>query len=203
MAESSVTITTERGLEKLAEEKNIIIYQIFKTFADIFWCEYNYLIKNEKNEHLFNLVQNMSCCGIFSATRHFEMSDLYENDVMYVKIPWSFSYTTMELSTSRGEMLGHIRLQWDWCRLHIRLEDSSGHVLQIKGPKLCSANCGDIKYKILSGDGAMLIGTMKMVVCCPAITVDDVMERFVINVPVDLDVPMKALIIGAALLIVS
>ena len=88
------------------------------------------------------------------------------------------------------------------CTPQFVVRDQSGEVaLRIEGPWLTFSFCGDVEFKVLTPDGSTQVGQISKQwsgVLREAFTDSD---NFGISFPMDLDVKMKATLLGALFLI--
>ena len=88
------------------------------------------------------------------------------------------------------------------CEPQFVVEDQDGNVaLRIEGPFCTFSFCGDVEFKVMSPDGSTEVGKISKQwsgLLKEAFTDAD---NFGISFPMDLDVRMKAVLIGALFLI--
>ena len=88
------------------------------------------------------------------------------------------------------------------CEPQFVVKDQDGNVaLRIEGPMCTYSFCGDVEFKVVSPDGSAEVGKISKQwsgLLKEAFTDADI---FGINFPIDLDVRMKAVLLGACMLI--
>lgn len=131
----------------------------------------------------------------------------------------------MEVFSPPGHLIGSVHQNWSLCKPKFSVKDASGEtVLQIEGPFCTFSMCGDVKFRVfyrqllslielqivkstnfmqvLSLDGQKIGKISKQWSGLTREAFTDA-DMFGINFPMDLDAKMKAVLIGACLLIVS
>lgn len=109
---------------------------------------------------------------------------------------------TMEVSAPPGNVIGRIEQEWSICYPSFAIKNHSNEtVLRIEGPICTFSLCGDVEFKIvtLNGDEVGKISKQWSGLAREMFTDADF---FGINFPMDLDVRMKATMLGACFLIV-
>jgi len=111
----------------------------------------------------------------------------------------------VEVSTpAAGEhdVVGHVVKVWRWTRSEFEVKDKSGqNVFIIEGPCCSWACCGDLDFRVLTLDKGNEVGkiTKKWTGIGNEFLTDA--DTFHLTFPKDLDVAVKATLLGAALLI--
>ena len=101
-------------------------------------------------------------------------------------------------------MLGYVVQEWSIFCPKFRIEDASGHpVLRIEGPFCTCSICGDVEFDVISKDGAQKVGKITKQWSGLVREAFTDADNFGISFPMDLDVNMKAVMLGACFLIVS
>ncbi|XP_025016578.1 phospholipid scramblase 3-like [Tetranychus urticae] len=104
--------------------------------------------------------------------------------------------------TASGVICGHIEQTWSLFEPKFKVCDSSGEtVLRIEGPFCTFSFCGDVVFKVLSRDGDTQIGCITKQWSGLAREVFTDADHFGISFPMDLDVNIKAVLLGACFLI--
>lgn len=111
----------------------------------------------------------------------------------------------MEVSSPPGTIIGLIEQEWSIFDQRFVIKNSAGEiVLRIRGPFFTfSCMCGDVDFHVISADGSAQIGKIsKQWSGIVREAVSDA-DFFGITFPIDLDVRMKATLLGVCFLIVS
>ncbi|XP_058829530.1 phospholipid scramblase 2-like [Topomyia yanbarensis] len=115
--------------------------------------------------------------------------------------PLPFSSERLSVRAANGVLLGVVQQDWSIWTSRFSVLDAEGKtVLKIEGPKLNFACFGDIQYRIVALNGSEVGSITKHYagfVCDACADFDD----FTINFPRDLDVTVKATLLGAVNLI--
>ncbi|CAN7996263.1 unnamed protein product [Ixodes pacificus] len=108
----------------------------------------------------------------------------------------------LEVSAPPGRPIGWVVQEWSILTPQFRVENAAGEcVLRIEGPICTMSICGDVEFKVLSKDGSVEVGKISKQwagLLKEAFTDTD---NFGISFPMDLDVHMKAVLLGALFLI--
>ncbi|CAL8068616.1 unnamed protein product [Calicophoron daubneyi] len=109
----------------------------------------------------------------------------------------------LEVQAPIGTAVGYVKQICDGCTIKYAVRNAKREdVLQIEGPSYCSCRCfGDVRFKIYSVDGSVEIGriTKQWSNILQEYFTDA--DNFGICFPMDLDVNIKAVLIGAVFLI--
>jgi len=108
----------------------------------------------------------------------------------------------LEVSSPPGNVIGSVEQDWSLCTPQFSIKDANGELaLRIEGPVCTYSICGDVEFKVLSPDGSTEVGKISKQwsgLLREAFTDSD---NFGISFPMDLDVRMKATLLGALFLI--
>ncbi|CAG2180559.1 unnamed protein product, partial [Oppiella nova] len=102
-----------------------------------------------------------------------------------------------------GEILGTIRQEWSLCLPKFRVEDANGEcVLMIRAPFCAySWRCGDVDFPIYSAYDDSPVGKITKQWSGLGRELFTDADHFGITFPMDLDVHIKAVLLGACFLI--
>jgi len=110
---------------------------------------------------------------------------------------------TLEV-TSSGTRLGSVDQMWSICKPYYKIRDANGNtVLKIVGPFCTFSMCGDVTFDVLSKDESTQVGKISKKWSGLARELFTDADHFGISFPGDLDVNIKAVLMGACFLIVS
>jgi len=204
------------GLGYLAQVNQLIIKQKVEILEAVigFETQNKYTVFNSMGQQVFKAKEdtnciNRQCCG---PARPFDMklTDNHGNEVIHLDRPLRCStccfpccLQKMEVQSPPGTVIG--TLEQDWSILHPKytIRDERGNpVLKIQGP-ICTWSCfgSDVEFKVLTPDGEREIGMVTKQwtgVVKEAFTDAD---NFSLTFPIDLDVKVKATLLGAVFLI--
>ena len=100
--------------------------------------------------------------------------------------------------------MGSIRQEWSICYPVFSILNATGQkVLHIEGPLIKFSCGGNVEFAIQSNDGETQIGKISKQWSGLAREMFTDADRFGIEFPLDLDVSIKAVLLGATFLIVS
>ncbi|CAB3407660.1 unnamed protein product [Caenorhabditis bovis] len=188
-----------QGLEYLTYLDTVIIKQK-KELVEIvtnFETANRYVVMNANGQQAFFAMEESGCCSrqLCGPRRGFVMHilDNYQQEVL--------ANECAIVSTSIGH-LGSVRQQFSCCSPGYDILDANGDlVFEICGPCCCSMiTCSDKDFNIKTMDGVVVGAiTKKWGGCCKEAFTDA--DTFQVTFPLDLDVKMKAVLLGATFLI--
>lgn len=125
---------------------------------------------------------------------------------MKSKTPWGRGYTLqlkkVEVQAPPGQVVGYVKQAWSILKPKYLIQDASEQtVLKIEGP-CCTCNiCGDVEFQVYSADGETPVGQIRKQWSGIAKEMFTDADNFGITFPMDLDVNVKATLLGAVFLI--
>ncbi|XP_017753910.1 PREDICTED: phospholipid scramblase 2-like isoform X2 [Eufriesea mexicana] len=169
-----------------------------------------YLVVNIGGETVFYVAKQSGICARFCMGRYrsceFYVMDSNQREVLRMVRPCRCDSCCcpcclQELEVYSGDtLLGSISQNWSLWRPSFSVRDASGEtVLIIKGPWI--QFCMDVKFKVKSADGVHRVGEIKKEWCGTAREYFTYSNNFGISFPLDLDVKIKSVLLGACLLI--
>ncbi|XP_055304796.1 phospholipid scramblase 1-like [Sitodiplosis mosellana] len=203
------------GLEYLTLIDQLLVKQKVRLLEVATGYQQNnkFVIKNAMGQNVYFAVEDNDCCtrNCFGSVRPYDMKvmDVYQNEVIHFYRPLACSsccfpccLQSIEV-TSSGQVIGRVEQEWTLCYPHYSIKNHSGEtVLRIEGP-LCKFSCGnDVDFNILSLDGTQ-VGKISKQWSGLARELFTDTDYFGISFPMDLDVRMKAVMLGACMLINS
>ncbi|CAG9855392.1 unnamed protein product [Phyllotreta striolata] len=203
------------GLEYLTMIDQLLVQQKVEVLEALtgFETQNKFTVKNNLGQKVFYAVEDSdcltrNCCG---PLRPFDMKilDNYKNEVMHLHRPLACDsccfpccLQSMEVSAPPGSICGTVEQEWSLFCPSFALKNASGDtVLRIEGPLCTWSICGDVEFKIMSGDGAVQVGKISKQWSGLMREMFTDTDYFGITFPMDLDVRMKAVMLGACFLI--
>ncbi|XP_076758732.1 phospholipid scramblase 2 isoform X2 [Xylocopa sonorina] len=208
---SPSSTTCPPGLEYLMALSNLFIQQkveLFEAFTG--WETKNkYVALNIRGETVFYIAEESGCCARFcmgsSRSCKFYVYDINQREVLRMVRPYRFNSCCcpcylQELEVYSGNtLLGSVTQNWTLWKPTFSVRDASGEtVLIIKGP--CFRFCIETLFKVKSADGVHRVGEIKKEWSGISREFFTDTDNFSINFPLDLDVKIKAVLLGACLL---
>ncbi|XP_055623905.1 phospholipid scramblase 2-like isoform X2 [Toxorhynchites rutilus septentrionalis] len=202
------------GLEYLTSIDQLLVHQkveLLEAFTG-FEAANKYTVKNTIGQKVYWAVEDTDCCtrNCCGPARPFDMKilDYYQNEVLHFYRPlrcqsccFPCCLQSMEVSAPPGNVIGTVEQNWSILKPQFSIKDQAGStVLKIEGP-FCTFNmCGDVEFKVVTNDGRHVgkISKQWSGLVREAFTDSD---HFGINFPMDLDVRVKATLLGALFLI--
>lgn len=208
------------GLEYLTTLDKLIVKQKAHLVEAIvgFESANKYTVKAANGNKVFYAMEETDCCtrNCCGPARPFDMKviDMQQRPVIHMYRPlrctscWCPCFLqTLEVCSPPGNLVGYVKQDWSICGPSFRIENAAGDtVLRIKGPTCTFAICGDVVFKVMSRDGEVEVGKISkkwnynsMSGMVREMFTDA--DNFGISFPMDLDVKMKAVMLGACFLI--
>jgi hypothetical protein len=211
----SIPLNVPPGLEYLTQIDSLIVKQKLELLEAFLGCETNnkYKIKTTQGHEIYTAKEDTDCCtrNCCGPLRPFDMKikDGQDREVIHLNRPLACSscccpcwLQSIEVFAPPGQLAGTVEQQWSLCAPQFVVKNASGDVvLQIEGPVCTYSLCGDVEFQILSRDGSTKVGKISKKwsgLLREAFTDAD---NFGIQFPMDLDVRMKAVMLGACFLI--
>ncbi|XP_046384287.1 phospholipid scramblase 2 isoform X2 [Ischnura elegans] len=203
------------GLEYLTMIDQLLVKQkveLLEAFTG-FETANKYTIKNAAGQKVYHAVEDSdcltrNCCG---PLRPFDMKilDNYKQEVIHLNRALACDsccfpccLQRMEVSAPPGTLVGTIEQEWSIFTPQFSIKNAAGEVvLRIEGPFCTMSICGDVEFKIMSKDGATKVGKISKQWAGLLREAFTDADYFGITFPLDLDVRMKAVMLGACFLI--
>jgi len=206
------------GLEALLQVDHLLVKQkveLLETFLG-FEGKNKYKIMDSAGQEIFKAKEDNDCCtrNCLGANRPFDMEIKEphgsENEIIHLYRPLRCTsclcpcfLQQLEVYSPPGTLVGSVEQEWSICAPKYSIKDAQGNVaLIIEGPICTTTICGsDVEFEVMSPDGQSNVGKISKQwsgFLKEAFTDADI---FGINFPVDLDVKMKAVLLGACMLI--
>ncbi|XP_067644376.1 phospholipid scramblase 2 isoform X2 [Eurosta solidaginis] len=203
-----------RGLEYLTMVDQLLVKQKVELLEAFTGFETNnkFSIKNALGQKVYYAVEDNDCCtrNMCGPARPFDMKvfDNFRNEVIHMHRPLACSsccfpccLQTMEVTAPPGNVIGTVEQEWSICSPSFSIKNHIGDtVLRIEGPLCTFTMCGDVEFQILSLTGEH-IGKISKQWSGLAREIFTDADFFGITFPMDLDVRMKAVLLGATFLI--
>jgi len=214
LMQPQVPLNCPPGLEYLTTIDQIIVQQKVEMLEAFTGFETNnkYKIKNSMGQQIFTAKESSDCCSrmFCGPLRSFDMKlkDNSDNEIIHLTRPLACNsccfpccLQELEVFSPPGNLIGSVHQNWSLCSPKFSIKDATGEtILYIEGPFCTFSMCGDVKFKLLSGDGQKIGKISKQWSGFVREAFTDA-DTFGINFPIDLDAKIKAVLIGACLLI--
>ncbi|EDV26189.1 uncharacterized protein TRIADDRAFT_15248, partial [Trichoplax adhaerens] len=203
------------GLEYLTQIDQLLIHQqveILELFTNIETAN-KYAVKNTLGQQVYFAAEDNDCCTLqcCGPARPFELRilDNSQREVIHLSRPYRCSscccpcfLQELTVESPPGNTVGFVKQSWSLFTPAFDITDAAGNtVLTIEGP-CCPCSCmGDVEFEVKSKDGATKVGKITKQwsgLLKEAFTDAD---NFGITFPMDLDVKVKATLLGAVFLI--
>ncbi|XP_055912918.1 phospholipid scramblase 1-like isoform X2 [Eupeodes corollae] len=203
-----------RGLEYLMTIDQLLVKQKVELLEAFTGFETNnkFSIKNSLGQKVYFAAEENDCCtrNCCGPARPFEMRifDNYKNEVIHLSRPLACDsccfpccLQTLEVSAPPGNLIGSIEQEWSICSPSFKIKNQRDEtMLRIEGPVCTFSLCGDVEFQVVSLTGEK-VGKISKQWSGLAREMFTDADFFGINFPMDLDVRMKAVLLGATFLI--
>ncbi|XP_033158620.1 phospholipid scramblase 2 isoform X3 [Drosophila mauritiana] len=203
-----------RGLEYLTTIDQLLVKQKVELLEAFTGFETNnkFTIKNALGQKVYFAAEDNDCCtrNCCGPARPFDMRvfDNFQQEVIHMHRPLACSsclfpccLQSIEVSAPPGNVIGTIEQEWSICSPSFRILNHVGDtVMRIEGPFCTFSLCGDVEFNVVSLTGEK-IGKISKQWSGLAREIFTDADFFGINFPLDLDVRMKAVLLGATFLI--
>lgn len=204
-----------RGLEYLTSVDKLFVRQKVEMLEAIigFETKNKYYIFDSAGRQIFYAKEDTDCCtrNLLGKLRPFDMKiqDGYGYEVIHLVRPFACGsccypccLQSIEVQAPPGNVVGTVEQEWSLIIPQYKVKDASGNVvLRIEGPCCTVSCCGDVEFQILSADGAIEVGKISKQWSGLARELFTDADNFGLSFPIDLDVKMKAVMLGACMLI--
>lgn len=199
------------GLENLIPLDYLLVQQQMEVLELIsnYETENKYYVKNRWGQILFFAQEQSGCCArnCFPMCRPFQMdiSDLSQRIVIHLDQPSAICCKRITVEAPLGQLLGSVQQNFNLSKPSLNVLDPAGQtVFLIQGPAgyvLCGCCKRNVPFKLLALDGVTEVGSIwKVWSGFGQERITDA-DNFAVNFPVDLDVRLKAVLLGACVLI--
>ncbi|XP_038140824.1 phospholipid scramblase 1-like [Cyprinodon tularosa] len=204
------------GLEYLTQIDQILIHQKVELLEAIIGFERNnkYDIKNTMGQKIYTANEETDCCtrNCIGSLRCFDMKikDTMDREVIRLIRPLRCigcccpcCLQEMEVQSPPGTTIGFVKQDWHPCLPKFSIQGADGQtVMKLVGPCFtCSCCCGDVNFELRGKDGEESIGRISKQWSGLVKEFFTDAENFGIQFPMDLDVKMKAVLLGTCFLI--
>ncbi|XP_061862017.1 phospholipid scramblase 1 [Colius striatus] len=203
------------GLEYLTQIDQILIHQQIELLEILTGFETNnkYEIKNALGQRVYFAAEDTDCCtrNCCGPSRPFTLRiiDNMNHEVITLQRPLRCSsccfpccLQELEVQAPPGTPVGYVVQNWHPCLPKFTIQNEKRmDILKITGPCVVCSCCEDINFEVKSVDETATVGRISKQwsgLLKEAVTDAD---NFGITFPMDLDVKMKAVMIGACFLI--
>uniref|UniRef100_A0A8C8U4V3 Phospholipid scramblase n=1 Tax=Peromyscus maniculatus bairdii TaxID=230844 RepID=A0A8C8U4V3_PERMB len=203
------------GLEYLTQIDQILIHQQIELLEVLTGFETNnkYEIKNSLGQRVYFAVEDTDCCtrNCCGAARPFTLRilDNLGREVMTLERPLRCSsccfpccLQEIEIQAPPGVPVGYVTQTWHPCLPKFTLQNEKRQdVLKVVGPCVVCSCCSDIDFELKSLDEGSVVGKISKQWSGFVREAFTDADNFGIQFPLDLDVKMKAVMLGACFLI--
>ncbi|XP_020637509.3 phospholipid scramblase 2 [Pogona vitticeps] len=203
------------GLEYLTQIDQILIHQQLELLEIITGFETcnKYEIKNAMGQKVYFAAEENDCCtrNCCGPSRPFTMKimDNLGQEVIELTRPLRCSscccpccLQELEVHAPPGTPVGYIKQLWDPCLPKFTIQNEAKEdILKIVGPCIVCSCCEDINFEVKSTDEKNTVGRISKQWTGFVKEAFTDADNFGIQFPLDLDVKMKAVMLGACFLI--
>ncbi|XP_023411202.2 phospholipid scramblase 1 isoform X1 [Loxodonta africana] len=203
------------GLEYLTQIDQILVHQQVELLEVLTGFETNnkYEIKNSFGQRVYFAVEDTDCCtrNCCGSARPFTIKiiDNVGREVITLERPlrctscyFPCCLQEIEIQAPPGVPVGYVVQNWHPCLPKFTIQNEKKEdILKIAGPCLVCSCCGDVDFEIKSLDEGTVVGRISKHWTGFLKEAFTDADNFGIQFPLDLDVKMKAVMLGACFLI--
>uniref|UniRef100_A0A8C5ME76 Phospholipid scramblase n=1 Tax=Leptobrachium leishanense TaxID=445787 RepID=A0A8C5ME76_9ANUR len=202
------------GLEYLSQIDQLLVHQQVELLEAFTGFETNnkYEIKNSLGQRVYFAAEENDCCtrNCCGAARSFTMTIIDNTGREIIKLlrPYRCSsccfpccLQKLEVQAPPGATIGYVKQNWHPCLPKFTiLNDREEEVLKISGPCMPCSCCTDVNFEALDGETSVGRISKQWTGLVKEYFTDA--DNFGVQFPMDLDVKLKAVVLGACFLIV-
>ncbi|XP_076145212.1 phospholipid scramblase 2-like [Alosa pseudoharengus] len=210
-----VPVGVPPGLEYLSQIDQILIHQKVELLEAFIGFETNnqYEIKNSMGQKIYKAKEKNDCCtrNCCGSLRSFDMKIKDNGDREVIRLVRPFRCVScwcpcclqeMEVQAPPGTTIGYVTQDWNPCYPKFSIRGPNREtVMKLEGPCLACNCCGDVNFELKGKDGGDSIGRISKQWSGLLKEVFTDTDNFGIQFPLDMDVKMKAVLMGACFLI--
>ncbi|KAK0138362.1 Phospholipid scramblase 2 [Merluccius polli] len=214
-SQSLVPVGVPPGLEYLTQIDQILIHQKVELLEALISFETNnqYEIKNSLGQKIYKAKEKNDCCtrNCCGSLRSFDMKIKDNSDREVIRLIRPFRCVScwcpcclqeMEVQAPPGTTIGYVTQDWHPCLPRFSIKNANKEkVMVLQGPCFACNCCGDVNFELKSKDGSSPIGRISKQWSGLLKEVFTDTDNFGIQFPLDMDVKMKAVLMGACFLI--
>lgn len=203
------------GLQYLAMVDQLLVKQkveLLEAFTG-FETANKYKVFNSLGQQVYIAKEDTDCCTrqVCGPSRPFQINicDGQGQEVINLDRPlrcqsccFPCCLQEMEVTSPPGTLIGSVEQQWSILYPRFLIKDETGQtVLRIEGPLCPCSCCGDVEFKVVSATTDSEVGMITKQWSGLAREAFTDADNFGISFPLDLDVKVKATLLGALFLI--
>ncbi|XP_018589382.1 phospholipid scramblase 2-like isoform X1 [Scleropages formosus] len=211
----SVPVGVPPGLEYLTQIDQILIHQKVELLEAFIGFETNnqYEVKNSLGQKIYSAKEKNDCCtrNCCGSLRSFDMKikDNVGNEVIRLIRPFRCAtcwcpccLQELEVQAPPGTTVGYVVQDWHPFLPKFSIQGPSREtLLKLEGPCFACNCCGDVSFELKGKDGGKPIGRISKQWSGLLKEVFTDTDNFGIQFPLDMDVKVKAVLMGACFLI--
>ncbi|XP_053199431.1 phospholipid scramblase 2-like [Scomber japonicus] len=214
MAPAMAAVGVPPGLEYLTQIDQILIHQKVELLEAFIGFETNnqYEIKNSLGQKIYKAKEKNDCCtrNCCGSLRSFDMKIKDNMDREVIRLVRPFRCVScwcpcclqeLEVQAPPGTTVGYVKQDWHPCLPKFSIQGANKETLmKLEGPCFACNCCGDVNFELKS-KADKTIGRISKQWSGLLKEVFTDTDNFGIQFPMDLDVKMKAVLMGACFLI--
>ncbi|XP_071315025.1 phospholipid scramblase 2-like [Trachinotus anak] len=214
-AQGVVPVGVPPGLEYLTQIDQILIHQKVELLEAFIGFETNnqYEIKNSLGQKIYKAKEKNDCCtrNCCGSLRSFDMKIKDNMDREVIRLIRPFRCVScwcpcclqeMEVQAPPGTTIGYVKQDWHPFLPRFSIQGANKEtVLKLEGPCFACNCCGDVNFELKGKDSDKAIGRISKQWSGLLKEVFTDTDNFGIQFPLDMDVKMKAVLMGACFLI--
>ncbi|XP_040205037.1 phospholipid scramblase 2-like [Rana temporaria] len=203
------------GLEYLSMIDQLLVHQQVELLEALIGYESNnkYEIKNSMGQRVYFAAEQNDCCtrNFCGAARSFSITivDNSGREIIRLSRPYRCSsccfpccLQKLQVEAPPGTTIGFVKQNWHPCLPKFTIQNEREEdVLKIQGPCVPCSCCSDVNFELKSLDDVTVVGKISKQWSGYVKEAFTDADNFGVQFPMDLDVKMKAVVLGACFLI--
>ncbi|XP_075058012.1 phospholipid scramblase 1-like isoform X2 [Mixophyes fleayi] len=203
------------GLEYLCQIDQLLVHQQVELLEALIGFETNnkYVIKNSMGQRVYFAAEQNDCCTLYfcGANRPFVLTIVDNTGREIIRIHRPFRCSTccfpcclqkLEVQSPPGTIIGYVTQNWHpFLPKFTIMNEKEEKILKIQGPCMPCRCCSDVNFELKSLDESSVVGRISKQWSGFVQEAFTDADNFGVQFPMDLDVKMKAVVLGACFLI--
>ncbi|XP_073530757.1 phospholipid scramblase 2-like isoform X1 [Phyllobates terribilis] len=203
------------GLEYLCQIDQLLVHQQVELLEALIGYESNnkYEIKNSLGQRVYFAAEENDCCtrNFCGAARSFTMTIIDNTGREIIRLIRPFRCSAccfpcclqkLEVQAPPGNTIGYVKQNWHPCLPKFTIQNEKEEdVLKVHGPCIPCSCCSDVNFELKALDEQSVVGRISKQWSGLVKEYFTDADNFGVQFPMDLDVKIKAVILGACFLI--
>ncbi|KAM4040405.1 phospholipid scramblase 2-like isoform 1-T4 [Anomaloglossus baeobatrachus] len=203
------------GLEYMTQIDQLLVHQQVELLEALIGYESNnkYEIKNSMGQRVYFAAEDNDCCtrNFCGAARPFTMNIVDNSGREVIRLIRPFKCSSccfpcclqkLEVQAPPGNTVGYVKQNWHPCLPKFTIQnDREEDILKLHGPCVPCSCCSDVNFELKALDEQSVVGRISKQWSGMVKEYFTDADNFGVLFPMDLDVKIKAVVLGALFLI--